>query len=43
MQKKTLSTLSGFTLVMNPDVKISGTFDEAEKIRDFMSNGFYLE
>lgn len=43
MQTKTLSALSGFTVVLNPDVSISGTEDEADKIREFMSSGFYLE
>ena len=43
MKVKTLSTLSGFTVVMNPDIAISGTSEESEAIKNFMTSGFYIE
>lgn len=42
MQHKTLSTLSGFTLIMNPDVSIPGTSEESESIKNFMLSGIIL-
>ena len=43
MKVKTLSTLSGFTVVMNPDIAISGTSEESEAIKNFMTSGFYID
>lgn len=38
-----LTTLSGFTLIDNPALGISGTEDEQTTILNYMSNGFFLE
>lgn len=43
MQTKTINTLSGFTLVENPDVDIPGTTYEKEQIMRYMKTGFYYE
>ena len=42
-QQVTLSTLSGYTLCRDADVKISGTTSESDAIKDFMNGGFFIE
>ena len=38
-----ISTLSGFILVSDPDVSLACTAEENEKIKGFMSSGFFYE
>ena len=38
-----ISTLSGYILVSDPDIAISGTAEENEKIKSYMASGFYYE
>ena len=40
---RTISTLSGFIQIHNPDVNISGSPSEKEAIVSFMENGFFYE
>lgn len=40
---KTLNTLSGYILVADPDISIAGTQSEEQKIKSYMSSGFYYE
>lgn len=40
---KTISSLSGYILVSDPDISISGTAEENEKIKAYMASGFYYE
>ena len=42
-QKKTISTLSGYILVSDPDIAISGTAEENTRIKSYMANGFFYE
>ena len=42
-QVKTINTLSGYILVSDPDISIPGTAEENEKIKSYMSSGFYYE
>lgn len=35
-----ISSLSGFTLCSNADISITGTYNEAQQIREFMDRGF---
>ena len=39
----TISTLSGYILVSDPDIAITGTAEESEKIKAYMANGFFYE
>ena len=39
----TISTLSGYILVSDPDIAITGTAEENERIKSFMASGFYYE
>ena len=43
MQKKTINTLSGYVIVQDGDVAISGTQSEALSIKDFLEGGFFYE
>lgn len=43
MQPKVLNTLSGFIQVERPDVNISGTPGEKDKIAGYMESGFFYE
>ena len=43
MQTKTISTLSGFIQVENPDVDIPATTQEKDIISSYMRSGFYYE
>lgn len=38
-----ISTLPGYLLVADPDISISGTQEENEKIKAYMAGGFYYE
>lgn len=38
-----ISTLSGYILVSDPDIAISGTAEENSKIKQYMSTGFFYE
>lgn len=38
-----ISTLSGYILVSDPDIAISGTAEENTRIKSYMANGFYYE
>lgn len=42
-QKVQISTLSGFILVSDPDIAISGTAEENTRIKSYMANGFFYE
>lgn len=42
-QVKTISSLSGYILVSDPDIAIPGTAAENEKIKNYMASGFYYE
>ena len=42
-QQKTISTLSGYILVSDPDIAIPGTAEENAKIKSYMASGFYYE
>lgn len=42
-QKVQISTLSGFILVSDPDLAISGTAEENTRIKSYMANGFFYE
>lgn len=42
-QVKTISSLSGYILVSDPDIAIPGTAEENEKIKVYMASGFYYE
>lgn len=39
----TISTLSGYILVSDPDIAITGTAEENEKIKSYMASGFFYE
>ena len=39
----TINTLSGYILVSDPDIAITGTAEENERIKSFMASGFYYE
>lgn len=43
MQRKTISSLSGYIKVENPDVDIVGTVYEKDQIMAYMTGGFYYE
>ena len=38
-----INTLSGYVLVADPDIAIPGTMEENQKIKQYMSTGFYYE
>lgn len=40
---RTISSLSGYILVSDPDIAIAGTAEENEKIKAYMAGGFYYE
>ena len=40
---KQISSLSGYILVSDPDIAISGTAEENSRIKTYMANGFYYE
>lgn len=42
-KKVTLSSLSGYTVVLDPDVDIPATLQEKTEIASLMSGGFYIE
>ena len=42
-QPKQISDLSGYILCANADCTISGTYEEAQKINDYLNNGFFYE
>lgn len=42
-QKVQISTLSGYILVSDPDIAISGTAEENTRIKSYMANGFFYE
>lgn len=42
-QQKTISSLSGYILVSDADLSISGTKEENQQIKSYMNNGFYYE
>lgn len=42
-QKVQISSLSGYILVSDPDIAITGTAEENEKIKAYMASGFYYE
>ena len=42
-QVKTISSLSGYILVSDPDLSIPGTQEENDAIKNYMANGFYYE
>ena len=43
MERRQISTLSGFIMVENPDVDIVGTVYEKDQIMAYMTGGFYYE
>lgn len=42
-QKIPLSSLSGFVMVYSPEIEISGTLDEQNMIRTYLSGGMFIE
>lgn len=42
-QNVSISSLSGYILVSDPDVSIPGTKEENQQIKQYMSSGFYYE
>lgn len=38
-----ISTLSGYILVSDADLEISGTYEENQKVKGYMNSGFYYE
>ena len=42
-QKVQISSLSGYILVSDPDIAISGTAEENTRIKSYMANGFFYE
>lgn len=42
-QQKTISTLSGYILVSDADISVTGTKEENEQIKNYMNSGFYYE
>ena len=42
-QKVQISSLSGYILVSDPDIAISGTAEENDEIKSYMASGFYYE
>lgn len=42
-QKVQISTLSGYILVSDPDIAITGTAEENTRIKSYMANGFFYE
>ena len=42
-QMKTISSLSGYILVQDGDVAISGTSAEDSAVRNYLESGFYYE
>lgn len=42
-KKRKINTLSGYILVSDPDIAITGTSNENNTIKAFMANGFYYE
>ena len=42
-QVKTINTLSGYMIIQDGDVTISGTSSEDAKIRNYLESGFYYE
>lgn len=42
-QQKTIGNLSGYILVSDPDIAISGTAEENTMIKNYMANGFFYE
>lgn len=38
-----LSQMSGYQLILNPDIKINGTSDENTLIKNYLSTGYYYE
>lgn len=42
-KKVQISTLSGFILVSDPDIAITGTAEENDKIKSYMASGFFYE
>lgn len=42
-KKVQISTLSGYILVSDPDIAISGTAEENTRIKSYMANGFFYE
>lgn len=42
-QQTTISSLSGYILVSDADISISGTKQENEQIKSYMNSGFYYE
>ena len=42
-KKMSLASLSGYTMVLDPDIDIPATAEEKSQISSFMSSGFYIE
>lgn len=42
-EQRTISGLSGYILVSDPDISIPGTAEENVMIKNYMANGFYYE
>lgn len=43
MSEVTLSSLSGYTVCVNPAIDLSATDPEEQEVINYMSNGFYIE
>ena len=42
-QRQKINTLPGYLLIAEPDVELPATYEEIDKIKEFMANGFYYE
>ena len=42
-QRQKVNTLPGYLLIAEPDVELPATYEEIDKIKEFMANGFYYE
>ena len=42
-QPKRIDTLSGYIMCSLADCTISGTYEEAQKVNDYLNNGFFYE
>lgn len=42
-QDKQINTLSGYIMCDRADCTISGTYEEAQKVNDYLNNGFFYE
>lgn len=42
-QRQKIKSLPGYLMIAEPDVELPATYEEIDKIKEFMANGFYYE